>query len=94
MHLGQKFDSEDDEQFRGEVSQVNVYSSVLNDTIMESLAANCSQRIAGDVCNWVTFSDHIRNDVSIVEPAICGGSECPPGFRGTYCDIKIGEWLA
>ena len=89
--VGQKFESSDD-QFRGEVSQVNMYSFVLNDTLIQSLSGNCSEvRFAGDIYNWVIFSDHIRNDIIIVEPAICGESQCPPGFRGTYCDIKIGE---
>ncbi|XP_048248139.1 uncharacterized protein LOC124151774 isoform X1 [Haliotis rufescens] len=91
---GQKFEADDDDhQFRGEVSQVNVYSSVLNNSFIQSMAANCSGlRLAGDIYNWVIFGDYIRNDVIIVAPGLCGESECPPGYRGTYCDIKIDKY--
>ncbi|XP_041364224.1 uncharacterized protein LOC121379643 [Gigantopelta aegis] len=91
LFLGQKYEEiNGDNQFRGELSQVNVYSYALKQSVIEDMANNCSTgRRSGNIYNWVIMNTYIENDVQIVRPALCGQSQCPPGYRGTYCDIKI-----
>ena len=91
--MGQKYESADgDNQFGGELSQVNVYSYTLSSLVVYDMANNCSTgRVSGNVYNWVVLDTYVEHDVEIVRPALCGRSQCPAGYRGTYCDIKIGE---
>ncbi|KAK6170352.1 hypothetical protein SNE40_018764 [Patella caerulea] len=87
--VGQSYDNEIIDPFHGEISQLNVFSEVLNTSVIYDLSSNCTTRLVGDVLEWRIFDSYIRNDVEIVQPALCGGSKCPPGYRGTKCDIKI-----
>ncbi|KAJ8319256.1 hypothetical protein KUTeg_004347 [Tegillarca granosa] len=77
-------------QFHGELSQLNVYNTALEPTLIKSMATNCSiDRHAGDRHQWTEFSSYIEHGIDVVIPTICGSSKCPPGFRGSLCNIPI-----
>ncbi|CAH1795056.1 unnamed protein product [Owenia fusiformis] len=77
-------------QFHGELSRVNVYETFLTPDVISNMATNCSQsRPMGDIRMWVDFDEYLFNDVEKIEPALCGKSNCPPGFTGSLCNIVI-----
>ena len=95
MTLGQDLgDFGGSDQFHGEVSRVNLYSRALTSGEIAIMARNCSSfPEQGDITKWVGFDDFLLNDVSKISPGICGGDDCPPGYRGSNCDILIGKMV-
>ena len=79
-------------QFHGELSKVNIFSTELDKAAVEQMAFNCSASdLRGDIKEWLDFDKpYLHNDVIRREPSICGTSDCPPGFTGSLCDITIG----
>lgn len=80
-------------QYHGELSRGNVFSQTLNSTTISNMATNCSNtQLTGDVFRWTDFdAPYMWNDVIKVEPSICGGSNCAPGYTGSLCNILIGK---
>ncbi|KAL5018925.1 hypothetical protein ScPMuIL_004647 [Solemya velum] len=86
--LGQSVDGQ--ERFMGDLSQVNVYNRGLSAVEISQMAINCSAvQPPGEVYTWLEFDNGSDSGVDIVQPSICGGSNCPPGYRGSLCDILI-----
>ncbi len=74
---------------------MNIFSSTLTEDNISSKGSNCSlEQDTGDLFAWSDFdSPYMANDVLKVEPSICGGSDCPPGYTGSLCDILIGKYI-
>ena len=89
--LGQSADNSQD-QFQGELSKIDLFNRVLTSQELSDMASVCrGNHTSGDVKRWAEFDEVMVSDVIKVIPSICGSSNCPPGFRGSLCDIKIGK---
>nr|KAG5713679.1 hypothetical protein BaRGS_024727 [Batillaria attramentaria] len=89
LMLGQPHTPSSGQPFQGEISQVNVFSKPLAVAEIEAMGRNCSAgHMQGDVYAWVVSDAYLEGDVAVVTPAMCGGSQCPPGFHGTFCDSE------
>ena len=89
--LGQPSDSTG-EYFQGEISQANVFTRALNQSQISTMGSNCSiDQLVGDMYAWPLSDAYLVGEVSVVTPALCGRSRCPPGFYGSYCDLERGN---
>ena len=92
--IDQPPDPSSDQYFQGEISQLNMFSYTVSESDILSMASNCSSpQLMGDLFAWPLAESFAEGQVTVVMPAICGGSQCPPGFTGTYCDREIGTGL-
>ena len=80
--------------FVGELSRVDMYNRVLaaSDVLAMTTACRDGTDEAGELKSWVEYKGAGGGAAGAVvrEPSICGSSDCPPGFRGTHCEIRIG----
>ena len=89
--FGQPGDSSG-EHFQGEISQANVFAAALNESHISIMGSNCSvDQLVGDMFAWPVSDSYLMGEVSVVTPALCGRSQCPPGFHGAYCDLETGN---
>ena len=80
------------EYFQGEISQANVFTAALDQSQISAMGSNCSvDQLVGDMYAWPLSEAYLIGEVSVVTPALCGRSQCPPGFYGSYCDLERGN---
>ena len=82
------------EYFQGEISQANVFTKALDQSQISAMGSNCSDnQLVGDMYAWPLSEAYLIGEVSVVTPALCGRSQCPPGFYGSYCDLERGNQM-
>ncbi|CAN8010379.1 unnamed protein product, partial [Ixodes pacificus] len=74
------------ESFSGELTQVNIWSKVLNASEITSLLNRCSF-YHGDVVAWTDFLENLRGNVLRSASAFCRGCPTPPA--PTYGEVSF-----
>ena len=75
------------ESFVGEISQLNVWGKVLQESTLLSMANNCSIQ-TGDVLDWRDFREHIDGDLQIVTPSGYSGKRHCCDTSHFYLQLK------
>lgn len=79
-------------QFKGEISQLNIYNRAQSQHDIFAMSKNCTADILDGIRHqWEEFSSYKKNDVDVIMPTVCGKASCPPGFKGPRCDQLIGN---
>ncbi|KAL3876990.1 hypothetical protein ACJMK2_034757 [Sinanodonta woodiana] len=72
--------------FKGKVSQVNIYSSLLQPETIAAMATSChGDSYYGNLWSWKEFDIYLPDHRFIIHPSSCGELGCPSGF----CSIPI-----